>query len=55
MIIFFMVFILEIFANHKWEEKGTIYLIFVGNVSSSVRFAKRSCPGKDNLLGSIQT
>ena len=37
MIIFFMVFILEILANHKWEEKGTIYLIFVGKVSEDLR------------------
>ncbi len=37
MIIFFMVFILEILANHKWEEKGTIYLIPVGKVSEDLR------------------
>ena len=37
MIILFMVFIFEILANHKWEEKGTIYLIPVGKVSEDLR------------------
>jgi len=55
MIIFFMIFALEIPPNYKGEEKSAIYLIPVGKASSIVRSAKRSCPGKDNILGSIRT
>ena len=55
MIIFFMVFILTFIASDTLKEKGTISLIPVGKVSSSVKLAKRSCSGEDNLLLLIQT
>jgi hypothetical protein len=45
MIIFFMVFALEISPHYKGEEKGALYLIPVRTVSSIVRSAKKAALG----------
>jgi len=39
-----MVLIFEIFANHKWEEKDTIYLIFVGKGKQFCEACKKKLP-----------